>query len=55
MIYYRKPIHTLEAFAHIPSCEGSCKTADEASRTCLSLPMHAYLQESELDKISGLV
>lgn len=55
MIYYRKPMHALEAFAHLQTREGSCKTADEASRTCLSLPMHAYLQESELDAVTKLI
>lgn len=55
MIYYRKPIHALKAFAHIQTCEGSCKAAEEASGTCLSLPMHAYLQESELDAICKLI
>lgn len=55
MIYYRKPMHALHAFAHLQTREGSCKTADEASRTCLSLPMHAYLQESELDAVTKLI
>lgn len=55
MIYYRKPMHALKAFAHMQTYRGDCGTADEACRTCLSLPMHAYLQESELDKISGLL
>lgn len=55
MIYYRKPMHALEAFAYLQTREGSCKTADEASRTCLSLPMHAYLQESELDAVTKLI
>lgn len=55
MIYYRKPIHALKAFAHIESCGDSCKEAEEASRTCLSLPMHAYLQESEVNAVCQLL
>lgn len=55
MIYYRKPIHALKAFAYIETCEGCCMEAEEASRTCLSLPMHAYLQESELDAVCKLI
>lgn len=55
MIYYRKPMHALKAFAHIQTYGSGCGNADEASRTCLSLPMHAYLQESELEHICQLL
>lgn len=55
MIYYRKPIHALQAFAHIQTGEGCCKTAEETSDTCLSLPMHAYLREREMDAVSKLI
>lgn len=55
MVYYRRPIHALKAFAHMETDQCDCKTAKEASRTCLSLPMHAYLQESELDAVSKLL
>lgn len=55
MVYYRRPIHALKAFAHMETDQCDCKTAEEASRTCLSLPMHAYLQESELDAVSKLL
>lgn len=55
MVYYKKPIHTLEAFAYRKTDPCDCKTAEEASRTCLSLPMHAYLQERELDAVCKLI
>ncbi|MDE7246803.1 MAG: DegT/DnrJ/EryC1/StrS family aminotransferase [Lachnospiraceae bacterium] len=55
MVYYRKPMHALKAFEHMQTYKSDCRTADEACRTCLSLPMHAYLQESELDQICKLV
>lgn len=55
MIYYRKPQHALKAFAQTQTYKSDCRTAEETCRVCLSLPMHAYLQEGELDKISGLV
>ena len=54
MVYYRKPMHALKAFEHIRTYKSDCRTADEVCRTCLSLPMHAYLQESELDQICKL-
>lgn len=55
MVYYRKPMHALKAFEGIQTYRGDWKTADEACRTCLSLPMHAYLQEKTLDKITELI
>lgn len=55
MVYYRKPMHALKAFAHMQTCGNDWKTADEACRTCLSLPMHAYLQEDVPDKIAALL
>lgn len=55
MVYYRKPMHALKAFDQMQTYKSDCKTADEVCRTCLSLPIHAYLQESEIDKISQLL
>lgn len=55
MVYYRKPMHALKAFEHMQTYKSDCKTAEETCRTCLSLPMHAYLQESGIDKISQLL
>ena len=55
MVYYRKPIHALKAFAQIQTNKNDCRTAQEASAVCLSLPMHAYLQESELETICKLI
>lgn len=55
MVYYRKPMHALKAFTHLQTYGEGCETAIEACRTCLSLPMHAYLQQSELDRITQLL
>lgn len=55
MVYYRKPMHALKAFENINTYRSECTTADEVCRTCLSLPMHAYLQERELETICKLV
>lgn len=55
MIYYRKPLHVMKAFAKIRTDKGECRTAEETCRTCLSLPMHAYLEERDMEAISKLI
>ncbi len=55
MVYYRKPMHALKAFAHTQIYGDGGVNADEVCRTCLSLPMHAYLQESEQEHICQLL
>lgn len=55
MVYYRKPMHALKAFEQVQIYGEGCKTADEVCRTCLSLPLHAYLEERELEEISQLL
>ena len=55
MIYYKKPMHALHAFADTQTYRTDCGTAKKVSGTCLSLPLHAYLLESEIDKITGLI
>lgn len=50
-IYYKKPMHMQQAFQGMIPCNLQLTYAntEEICNTCLSLPMHAYLEEKEID------
>ena len=53
-VYYIKPLHLQKAFQDVQSWrEGheNYKVTEEICNTCLSLPMHAYLQSAEISII----
>ncbi len=49
-IYYKKPMHLQKAFEKYP-CELNCRTAENICGRCLSLPMHPYLTEEDIDRV----
>ena len=49
-IYYKKPMHMQKAFEKYPS-ELNCRTAENICGQCLSLPMHPYLTEEDIDRV----
>lgn len=49
MVYYSKPMHAQTAFADLPPV--SCPVADRLCDGVLSLPMHPYLGEGNVDFI----
>ncbi len=49
-IYYKKPMHLQKAFEKYPS-ELNCRTAENICGRCLSLPMHPYLTEEDIDRV----
>lgn len=51
MIYYPKPMHQQTAFSNLPYCEDTLCTTLKLCETVLSLPMHPYLEKSEIDNI----
>ncbi len=53
MIYYQKPMREQEAFATVKVCEES-QTIDLCNKV-LSLPMHPYLKDEEVDKICEVI
>lgn len=55
MVYYPKPMHTQTAFNFIKSGAQDFKASDALCDTVLSLPMHPYLTESDIDKITRAV
>lgn len=49
-IYYKKPMHLQKAFERYPS-ELKYKTLENICEQCLSLPMHPYLTEEDIDRV----
>ena len=52
MIYYPKPMHQQTAFQDTPQPAGcSCDVAEKLCGTVLSLPMHPYMEPSDIERI----
>ncbi|MBL8642935.1 MAG: DegT/DnrJ/EryC1/StrS family aminotransferase [Rhodospirillaceae bacterium] len=54
-LFYPRPIHTQPAYRMFPSVEGGLPVTEELALEALSLPMHAYLSESDQDRIVAAV
>jgi UDP-2-acetamido-2-deoxy-ribo-hexuluronate aminotransferase len=54
-VYYPTPLHLQPAFSYLGYTKGDFPVAEEVSRRILSLPMHPYLQDSDVEKIVGVV
>ena len=54
-IYYRKPLHRQVAYRHFPCADGGLATSERIADEVISLPMHAYLDETTQDRIIGAV
>jgi len=50
-IYYPKPLHRQVAYREYPIADGGLAVADSLAEQVLSLPMHAYLNETTQDRI----
>ena len=55
MIYYPKPLSLQAAFADIAAPADNQKTTDMLCNTVLSLPIHPYLEENNLELISEAI
>ena len=51
MIYYPRGLHQQEAFRWMELDDSLYPNTVEATERCLSLPMHPYLKEEEIDQI----
>lgn len=49
--YYPKPIHLQTAYSSFPRASGGLAHTEAAMSRVISLPMHAYLDESEQNKV----
>jgi dTDP-4-amino-4,6-dideoxygalactose transaminase len=50
MHYYLQPLHRMEAFRHLAP-EGGLEQAERVTTRILSLPMHGYLTDAQVDKV----
>lgn len=55
MIYYARPLHLQKALAYLGYRQGDFPVAEDASRRIFSLPMHAYLEDAEVDCVATAV
>lgn len=51
MVYYPKPMHEQTAFNNYADRSQKLKTSAELSKCVLSIPMHPYLTEEEIQKV----
>lgn len=51
MIYYPKPMHEQTAFLDLPSREDKLSVSSRLSRCVLSIPMHPYLTDADIEKV----
>ena len=56
MVYYPKPMHLQTAFAQMPgSTRNLCPVATSLCDRVLSLPMHPYLTEEQIDTVCDVI
>ena len=52
MVYYAKPMHLQGAFAGTDSAQAACGETERLCKTVLSLPMHPYLTEEDIQTVT---
>ncbi|MGB2870916.1 DegT/DnrJ/EryC1/StrS family aminotransferase [Psychrobacillus psychrotolerans] len=55
MVYYIKPMHKQQAFSYLEVSDKDFKTTNTLCDTVLSLPMHPYLLEEEVEKVCEVI
>jgi len=55
VVYYPLPLHLQDAMSFLGYREGAFPLAEKASREVLSLPIYAELEESDIEKIAGVI
>jgi len=55
VVYYPRPLHLQDAMNFLDYRQGTFPVAEKASREVLSLPMYAELEESDIEKIAGVI
>jgi dTDP-4-amino-4,6-dideoxygalactose transaminase len=54
-IYYTKPLHRQPAYRDFPIADGGVPVSEQLSDEVISLPMHAYLEQPDQDRIIAAV
>jgi UDP-2-acetamido-2-deoxy-ribo-hexuluronate aminotransferase len=55
MVYYVKPMHRQEAFSYLEFNEEDFEITNKLCDTILSLPMHPYLREEDIDAVCDVI
>ena len=55
MVYYPSPMHMQTAFAHLPYSSDHCPITNILCNTCLSLPLHPYMDEKETEQVAKAI
>ena len=55
VVYYPLPLHLQDAMSFLGYREGAFPIAEKASREVLSLPIYAELEESDIERIAGVI
>ena len=55
VIYYPIPLSIQSGYKHFPSVSTGLNASNKLANGVLSLPMHPYLKEVEVQKISNLI
>jgi UDP-2-acetamido-2-deoxy-ribo-hexuluronate aminotransferase len=55
MIYYVKPMHKQGAFSYLKLEDNDFKITNELCDIVLSLPMHPYMDEEDVEKVSEII
>lgn len=55
MVYYAKPMHKQKAFANLEFSEEDFQVTNELCDIVLSLPMHPYLTEEDVERVSKII
>ena len=48
VVYYKYPIHLMNAFKYLGYKKGDLQVSENLSQTIVSLPMHPYLTEQHI-------
>jgi UDP-2-acetamido-2-deoxy-ribo-hexuluronate aminotransferase len=54
-VHYPVPLHRQKAFAYLGVGDESCPVSCKVSAEVLSLPMHPFLSDAEVDQIASAV
>ena len=54
-VYYRLPMHLQPAYRHYPAAGAILPVCETLAEEVISLPMHAYLDETTQDRIVAAV
>ena len=55
MIYYVKPMHKQDAFSELDFDDSDFEITDELCDTVLSLPIHPYLREEDVEAVFNVI